>query len=216
VGDKTTWVSFGGPQNSFVTSDEEVQKEIEESKWFKGGQIGVAGVVKSAVAVKSLTPKAPAKTSEPVVPSAPKTSEPPTADAPEGNSTGSATGESPENLNSGGSESHTEQGDGAPETQNGDEDPVDDGGTPIEEASQDFGNENDEASSADAGAPEDVEAQGEPSPEMAVFPDVVDINGASAVLRAEPYKVNHLALRTPEQVRARATINGVSFPNWTE
>ena len=43
VGGKVIWVSFKGPQDDFVTSDEALQKAIEKHPRFTGGQIGVAG-----------------------------------------------------------------------------------------------------------------------------------------------------------------------------
>lgn len=46
-----------------------------------------------------------------------------------------------------------------------------------------------------------------------VYVDVKNINQAVAVLRNEPYKVNHQALRTPDAIIAKAQEKGVSFPN---
>lgn len=62
VGGKVVWVSFGGPQNSFIASDEALQKVIESSKWFKDGKIGIGGAVKSTEAPKTPAPKKPTVT----------------------------------------------------------------------------------------------------------------------------------------------------------
>lgn len=51
--------------------------------------------------------------------------------------------------------------------------------------------------------------------DIADVPDVIDFQGAVAVLRGEPYKVSHLALRTPEMLRKQAEANKVGFPNLT-
>jgi len=58
------------------------------------------------------------------------------------------------------------------------------------------------------------DAEGGEAPKDIEYPEVVDINGAKDVLKAEPYKVHHWALTTPERIRAQATIHGVLFPNW--
>ena len=46
------------------------------------------------------------------------------------------------------------------------------------------------------------------------FPEVVDINGAKDILKAEPYNILPQSLRTPESVLKKAAEVGVSFPNW--
>jgi hypothetical protein len=52
--------------------------------------------------------------------------------------------------------------------------------------------------------------------EYDIIVEVTDINGAAAILRAEPYKVHYTKLRTPEAVREQAALNKVAFPNWME
>ena len=54
------------------------------------------------------------------------------------------------------------------------------------------------------------EATGEATP----FPEVTDINGAVAILKGEPYKINHMKLKDPASVMVQAKLNKVSFPNW--
>jgi len=161
VGGKAVWVSFGGPQNTYVAPDEELQKAIESSRWFKNKQIGIDGIMKPGEAPTPVAPKKPAV----VKPLAQTPAAPP---APE-----------------------------QPKVPTGDEVPTGTGGdTETPGGSDTDGEKIDEA-------PKDIE-----------YPDVVDINGAKDVLKAEPYKVHHLALTTPERIRAQATIHGVVFPNW--
>lgn len=50
--------------------------------------------------------------------------------------------------------------------------------------------------------------------EATPFPKVTDINGAVAILKGEPYKINHMKLKDPASVMAQAKLNNVSFPNW--
>jgi len=46
------------------------------------------------------------------------------------------------------------------------------------------------------------------------FASVVNFTQAKEVLRAEPYNVHHLKLKTPEAVMAQAKAHSVEFPNW--
>ena len=46
------------------------------------------------------------------------------------------------------------------------------------------------------------------------FPLVVNFTQAKEVLRAEPYNVHHMKLKTPESVMAQAKAHSVEFPNW--
>ena len=49
--------------------------------------------------------------------------------------------------------------------------------------------------------------------ETVEFPEVTDINGAAAVLKAEPYKIHHFKLKSPESIKEQSALVGVSFPN---
>lgn len=46
------------------------------------------------------------------------------------------------------------------------------------------------------------------------FSLVVNFTQAKEVLRAEPYNVHHMKLKTPEAVMAQAKEHSVEFPNW--
>lgn len=51
--------------------------------------------------------------------------------------------------------------------------------------------------------------------ELKSFPEVTTINDAVALLRGEPYRVNHMKLKSPDKVLEQAKLNLVDFPNWT-
>jgi hypothetical protein len=46
------------------------------------------------------------------------------------------------------------------------------------------------------------------------FADVTTVNQAKEILRAEPYNVHHMKLRTPDAIMAQAIEHSVTFPNW--
>ncbi len=65
----------------------------------------------------------------------------------------------------------------------------------------------------DGGKTADESAPKIPSAPAKEYPEVTDIQSAIDILRAEPYKVHHTKLTTPEKVLAVASELGVSFPN---
>lgn len=71
-----------------------------------------------------------------------------------------------------------------------------------------------EQGDGDGTSGDDAPAEQGDAPETTAYPNVIDINGAAAVLKGEPYNIAHQSLRTPEKVRAHAEVLGVSFPNW--
>lgn len=70
-----------------------------------------------------------------------------------------------------------------------------------------------EAAEGQSGANAGI-AGGEATGEVTPFPEVTDINGAVAILKGEPYKVQCTKLKNPASVMAQAKLNKVSFPNW--
>lgn len=45
------------------------------------------------------------------------------------------------------------------------------------------------------------------------FPEVTTVNAAATILKAEPYRVHHTKVRTPQDIMAQALEKGISFPN---
>lgn len=145
---KRIWISFGGNENDYATSNTKVQAAIEATAEFKRRMIGLVGGEETPI-VEKVVPIAPAtEVVKPIIPANPVENPKPKEDSVN----------DPENPN------------GADEQE----------------------------------VPKHV----------ASYPDVVDINGAVAVLRGDPYKVHHMSLQTPEAIIKQAAANNVVFPNW--